>query len=149
MIVKKQKTVCVVCGKEKSGIPIREDFVIRLIRKLKGIFKLSTGNRLVVCNEHIEEAKKRRERFEKGLLTYAGIGAVLGIILILINILISFDIIRLLQSLLLLILLVIVMALLSLYQYFPAMATQPAILEEAVKKVARVTKVKVTKTKKK
>lgn len=116
------KQVCIVCAKEKKGTPIREDIVINTIRAIKGVFKASTGNKLVVCDTDFEAAKKRREKFEKAFMTYAGIGAVLGVILLIFSLLSSFDIWRLVQSVFLLVLLVVIMAILSLYQYFPAMA---------------------------
>jgi len=117
---KAQKVVCIICNKEKSGTPIKEDIVIRTIRRIKEALRISTGNKLVVCNEHIEEAKKRREKFEKSILTYGGIGAVLGIILVILAIFSQKSIVAILQTIVLLIFLVLVMAALSLYQYFPA-----------------------------
>lgn len=120
------KQVCIVCGKERVGIPVKEDFVIRFIRRAKDALKIATGNKLVVCREHIEVAQKKREKFERGLLTYAGIGAVLGVILVIVNLMTAFDAFRLIQSLVLLVLLVGVMAMLSLYQYFPAIAAPKA-----------------------
>lgn len=121
------KQVCIVCGKERKGIPVKEDFVIRSIRRAKGAFKIATGNKLVVCPEHIDDARKKREKFERGLLTYAGIGAVLGVILVVVNLMTSFDAFRLIQSLALLVLLVVVMAMLSLYQYFPAIGAPKTV----------------------
>jgi len=76
------KGICLICQKEATGLPIKEDFVIRGIRKIKTAFKVARGSKLIICNEHLEEAKRRREKFEKTLLTYGGLGGVIGIILI-------------------------------------------------------------------
>lgn len=113
--------VCIIDREEKAGIPIKEDIVINAIRAIKRKLRISTGNDLVVCAAHVEEAKKRRERFERSLMTSAGIGAVLGIILVLLAIFNpNRSIVSVLQAIIFLLLLVLIMAALSLYQYFPA-----------------------------
>ena len=129
--------VCIICHKEtKKGIPIKEDFVIKSIRKVKRALRISTGNTLIVCEEHVGDAKKRREKFEKSLLTYVGLGAVIGIVLILISIFQSKSLSNILVSFGLLVLLVLLMAAFSLYQYFPSLMKKPE------KKVKRSRKVK-------
>jgi len=113
--------VCIVDREEKNGIPIKDDVVINAIRTVKKRLKISSGNELVVCPAHLEEAKKRRERFERSLMTSAGIGAVLGVILVLLAIFNpNRSLISILQAILFLFVLVFIMAALSLYQYFPA-----------------------------
>jgi hypothetical protein len=117
--------ICVVCHKEKQGRPVRDDIVLKSIRRVKEVLKISTGNDLVVCPDDYEEAKKRRQDFEKSLLTAGGIGAVLGIILVVIAVISGRDIIGILSSILFLIALVIIFALLSFYKYFPAVEEKP------------------------
>ena len=112
--------VCIIHQKESDGIPVRDDFVLKAIRGVKKAFSISTGNQLVVCKAHIEEAKKRRAKFERSLMTSAGIGALFGLVMLVVSILSQRSIFDILRSILLLIFLVIVMSALSLYQYFPA-----------------------------
>jgi len=117
--------ICIIHQKESDGIPVRDDFVLKAIRSVKKAFRVSTGNQLVVCKAHIEEAKKRRAKFEKSLVTSAGIGALFGLIMLVISIMSQRSIFDILRSILLLVFLVIVMAALSLYQYFPSIEGGP------------------------
>ena len=118
--------VCIIDRKNKDGIPIQDDFVLSSIRKAKETLKVSTGNQLVVCKEHLEEARKRRGKFEKSLMASAGLGAIIGVILLLISIFSGRSLVGILQSIVLLAFLVILMASLSLYQYFPALKEKAA-----------------------
>lgn len=106
--------------KESDGIPVKDDLILRSIRRVKQMLNISTGNQLVVCGGHIEEARKRRAKFEKSMMTASGIGAIFGIVLLVIAILSEKSIFDILRAIFLLVLLVVVMAALSLYQYFPA-----------------------------
>jgi hypothetical protein len=112
---------CIICQKETVGIPVKDDFVIRGIRRIKSALKIARGTKLIVCSEHLEEATKRRERFEKTLLTYGGIGAAIGILLIIASLIGGRDLLSILSSLLLAVLLIVVFVILSLAYYFPAM----------------------------
>jgi hypothetical protein len=114
------KGICLICQKEAIGLPIREDFVIRGIRKIKTAFKVARGSKLIVCNEHLEEARKKRERFEKTLLTYGGSGGVIGILLIIASILGGRDLLSILSVLLIAVLLIFILVIFSLAYYLPA-----------------------------
>ena len=118
--IKKEKGTCLICQKETIGSPVKEDFVIRGIRKIKTSLKIARGTNLIICDEHLEEARKKRERFEKSLLTYGGIGAVIGIILVIAGLLGGRDLISILSSMLIAILLIVVLVIFSLAYYFPA-----------------------------
>ncbi len=118
--IKKEKGTCLICQKETVGSPVKEDFVIRGIRKIKTSLKIARGTNLIICDEHLEEARKKRERFEKSLLTYGGIGAVIGIILVIAGLLGGRDLISILSSMLIAILLIVVLVIFSLAYYFPA-----------------------------
>jgi len=113
--------VCIIHQKESDGISVKDDPVLRSIRSVKRIFKASTGNQLVVCREHLDEAHKRRAKFERSLMTAAGIGALFGVVMLAISILSQKSIFDILRAVLLLVFLVVVMSALSLYQYFPAL----------------------------
>lgn len=130
--------VCFVCQKEQKpgqGTPVKDDIVIRAIRRIKKAFGISTGNVLVVCNNCLEESKKRRQKFERSLLTFGGLGAVLGVILLIAAILSGKSLIAILQSLLLLVFLVVIFSLFSLLQYHPTVATE--VEKKAAKKIKR------------
>ncbi|MEM2174616.1 MAG: hypothetical protein QXI58_03205 [Candidatus Micrarchaeia archaeon] len=134
--IRKTQGICIICQKEALGFPIKEDIVIRGIRKVKKTFGIAKGTTLVVCDEHVEEGFKKRERFEKNLLTYCGIGGIIGIILIIASILTGRDILGILSSIVLLIVLVGVMLLFSLAYYFPDVEGKEEIkkLIEEIKK---------------
>ncbi|VVB73665.1 Uncharacterised protein [uncultured archaeon] len=131
--------VCIIHQKESDGIPVKDDIVLRAIRGVKKAFRASTGNQLVVCKAHVEEAKKRRAKFEKSLLTSALIGALFGTVMLVVSILSQRSIFDILRGILLLVFLVVVMAALSLYQYFPALEEGPQ-KKRAAKPTARAAK---------
>jgi uncharacterized protein YhaN len=132
--------VCIIHQKPSDGVPVKDDVILKTIRKIKRAFKISTGNQLVVCKAHLEEARKKRSKFEKSLMTAAGIGALFGIIMLVVSILSQKSIFDILRALVLLVFLVVVMASLSLYQYFPA-------LEEGPKRKVAAVKAKPTRAK--
>jgi len=114
------KEVCIVCQNEKKGAPVNEDFVINGLRKLKQFFKSSTGYKLVVCNECKETAKKKRQSFEKTLLTYLGLGGIILVVMIIFSLISGGPLLSILQSIFVLLFLVILLAALSLLNYFPS-----------------------------
>jgi len=69
------KSVCVVCRQERDGVPVEDDPVIAAIRAVKTRLGIATGNRLVVCHEDLETARKKRARFERTLMWCAMLGA--------------------------------------------------------------------------
>lgn len=70
--------VCIVCQKEtKTGYPVKDDFVIESIRKIKNYLRVAKNNELVVMEECLEEHKKKRERYEKNLILHIAIGGIL------------------------------------------------------------------------
>jgi len=117
--------VCIIHQKPSDGIPVKDDLILKTIRRLKQAFKASTGNQLVVCNAHLDEARKKRAKFEKSLITSAGIGAIFGIIMLAVSILSQRSLFDILRAIVLLVFLVVVMSALSLYQYFPALEERP------------------------
>ena len=63
------KGVCIVCGKEKEGIPAKPDNVVLAIRALRSFFRLKPKF-TIVDTAHLAEARKKRARFEstRGIL---------------------------------------------------------------------------------
>lgn len=70
-------TVCIICGKERVGIPVKNDYIIEAIRWIKtNITKNEKNNRLVVCKECYPKYKKERDRFISRFAIYVGLGVV-------------------------------------------------------------------------
>ena len=96
-------TVCVICEKEKAGTPVREDVIIRSIRRVKQGFKgileriapsllpsapgilVPQNNRLIVCKECAPEHAKRRANFEKTLIMYVGLGGLMAVLFLILS----------------------------------------------------------------
>jgi predicted nucleic acid-binding Zn ribbon protein len=128
------KRVCVVCQKERVGAQIKEDFVIRGIRRIKQMFKATTGNKLVVCGECKEIAKKKRQTFEKTLLTYLGLGGIILLIMLVLALISGGPIMSILQSVVVLLFFVILLAALSLLNYFPSFEGYEASKKKTIKR---------------
>lgn len=122
--------VCVLCGKETIGYPLKDDLIIKGIRKIKSALKIARGTKLIVCDEDLEKALKKREEFEKKLLTYCGLGGIIGIIIVITSIISGRDIVRILSSLLLLILLIFIFLLFSLAYHFPDFENRDEVKKE-------------------
>jgi hypothetical protein len=114
------KEICIVCQKEKKGSSIKEDFVINSIRNVKKFFKVSTGNKLVVCDECKDAAQKKRQSFEKTLLTYLGLGGIILLVMVVFSLMSGGDVGQILTSILILLILVALLAALSFLNYFPS-----------------------------
>jgi len=86
MMAESPKTYCIVCAKEKPGIPIKEDRVIGTIRLIKkNVLKSEKRNRIVVCKDCYEDYKKYRKRYTRRQALYLALGVVFLIMLMLIN----------------------------------------------------------------
>ncbi|MFP3950180.1 MAG: hypothetical protein ACLFUZ_03775 [Candidatus Micrarchaeia archaeon] len=76
--------VCIISREEVpkgEGTPIKEDAIIRTIRKIKGKLGILQNNELVVSDEHLEEYRKKREKFEKMAVIHTAVAAILVVIL--------------------------------------------------------------------
>jgi len=116
--------VCVV-GKEelKTGYPIKEDIVIKTIRAIKKKLKIATGNELMVCEKHLEEAKKKRKDFEGSIIKLVALVSVIAVIAVILAVLNgTFSLLP--ATFALLILLGFLMIVLSLFKYYPAVDTE-------------------------
>lgn len=85
-MAKKQKAFCIICGKEKGGIEVRNDRVLGGIRWIKqNITHNESGNRLVVCKECYEAYKKSKKRFESRKKVYLILGIIFAALLMVIG----------------------------------------------------------------
>jgi hypothetical protein len=70
------KTYCMICGKEKDGIAVEDDYVLRAIRWFKSnVTRNEQGNRLAVCKDCYAQYKKERKRYESRRVVYAALAA--------------------------------------------------------------------------
>jgi hypothetical protein len=73
-------TKCIVCQKTKSGAGVSDDPVIVAIRRVKRSVGIAQNNRLVVCAGCMDEHVKRRARFEKRMVRYGAMGAIITVL---------------------------------------------------------------------
>lgn len=76
--------VCIACQADVSGkkaVRVKEDRIIKAIRKVKKAFKIAQMNELYVCEKDIPQHLERRRSFEKSLLFASVLG---GLILVLV-----------------------------------------------------------------
>jgi hypothetical protein len=60
----KQKSYCLVCGKEKDGIPIKEDYVVGMMRWFnRKVMRRGGNNKVVICRECYPKYSKFRGKF--------------------------------------------------------------------------------------
>ncbi len=83
--------MCVDCQKEVAGkkaVKVREDKTIRVLRKIKRLFRVAKGNELYVCEDCMKEHLEKRKSFEKTMLIFSVIAALI-IVLLLVTIIFS------------------------------------------------------------
>ncbi len=111
------KTYCIICGKEKDGIEIKNDRVLWTMRWIKrNIAKNEKRNRLVVCKVCYPIYKKKRDRYTSKQLLYLVVGVIFTVLGMAINLSI--------QTFLVCVLVVVCLYLLSLVNYTPALSIE-------------------------
>jgi hypothetical protein len=121
--------VCIVCEKDvegKSAVPIKEDAIIRTIRGVKQFFRIAANNELYVCEDDIPKHMEKRRGFERSLIFF-GVLAALVVILLAGSLVLSghFDIVAFLFAIVLG-LLILVFAV--VFKYAPAIEQGPAVV---------------------
>ncbi|MEM4272475.1 MAG: hypothetical protein QXH30_02700 [Candidatus Bilamarchaeaceae archaeon] len=115
--------VCIVCRKEiAEGNPIRDDAIIRFIRKLKQKTGTIQNNVLMVCDADLEAYKKKRQNFEKMAVLHATAAVIAVAILFVAPLILGapFSIVNLFFALIL----GIMIAALAILSYTPALETR-------------------------
>ncbi|MGC8662322.1 MAG: hypothetical protein ACP5RT_00870 [Candidatus Micrarchaeia archaeon] len=103
---------CIICGKEKKGFEVKEDYIIKSIRWFKkNITKNEEGNKLVVCKECLPKYIKYRNKFVLREIIYL----LLGFLFLIFGLIISFKVSTLLISFVI----IVFLYLLSLISYMP------------------------------
>lgn len=75
-----------ICGREKKGIGVNEDFVILAIKWFKkNVTRNAEGNRLVVCREDYPKYVESRKRFESRQRTYLALGMAFAVLSMLVH----------------------------------------------------------------
>ncbi|MGC8478602.1 MAG: hypothetical protein ACP5NE_01590 [Candidatus Micrarchaeia archaeon] len=75
MRVQTKEPRCIICGLEKEGLPVKNDYIIESIRFFKkNVTKNEKGYRLVVCRECFPKYASLRRRFERRRAIYIAIG---------------------------------------------------------------------------
>lgn len=110
---------CIMCGKEKDGIEIKEDHVIKSMRWFNRKV-LRTGprnNRIVICSEDYPKYKEQRRKY----LSRQKVYAVLGLLFLIFGVIIAKTVGALLIGLAVL----AALYLLSLLSYLPDLSYGP------------------------
>jgi hypothetical protein len=78
----RHKSGCMICGKEKSGTEIKEDYVIEAMRWFKrNVTKNAKNYKIIVCNDCALQYKKLRARHVRSRSIYVGLGIVFTVVL--------------------------------------------------------------------
>ena len=111
----KKKKVCIMCGKEKEGLNVKEDHVIAAMRWVKhNITKNPKNYHMVVCKDDFVAYKKKRDSFERKRAAYVIIGVLFTLLLL------AFANGRFLGAIFYGVGVIVFMYLLSLLSYMPA-----------------------------
>ncbi len=120
----KGKKACIMCGKEKEGLNVKEDHVIAAMRWVKrNITKNPKNYHMVVCKDDFVAYKKKRDSFERKRAAYVIIGVLFMLLLL------AFANGRFLGALVYGGGVIIFMYLLSLLSYMPAL-NMPAVQQK-------------------
>ncbi|MEM3227549.1 MAG: hypothetical protein QXR58_00620 [Candidatus Micrarchaeaceae archaeon] len=77
---------CIICGLQKDGLELKEDYIIALIRFFKrNITKNEKGYRLVVCKDCYIKYAKQRGKFERRRAAYVAIGIVFMVLFVIVS----------------------------------------------------------------
>ncbi len=130
----------------KKAIRVKEDRIIRTIRAIKKVFGIAQMNELYVSEEHLEEHKKRRSSFEKGIL-FASVLAGLILVIVLFSLFLSgrFDLWAIVSAF---IIGAFILAL-PLFKYSPALESDMPVMVEASAPAAEAPAAPAKKTRKK
>lgn len=105
-------TYCIMCGKQRNGIAVRNDYVIEAIRLFKrNVTKDEKGSNLVVCKDCYPKYRKRRDGYTSKQALYVALGVLFLIFLVVIS--------QTITAVVLGIMVLLVMYVMSLFNYTP------------------------------
>ncbi len=113
-----QNNRCIICGKEKNGINVQNDYIIDLIRWIKkNITKNEKNYKLVVCQDCYMKYKKMYNSFKRKKTFYIILGVIFMLLLFFAS---HFNVYSLISGFAL----IIFLYLLSLLTYMPRLKIQ-------------------------
>jgi hypothetical protein len=124
--------ICFICEKEvEKGYKVKDSFVLETIRKIKQKFKILKNNQLYVCENCLENYKKRRANFERNNKINLAILIIITIIMFLIPLINGLDLSigNIISNIILLIILAAVLGLLSIFTYVPAIEKEISLVQ--------------------
>jgi hypothetical protein len=78
------KKGCIICGKEKDGFDVKEDYVIESMRWFKrNVTRNAKNYTIVVCKECVPQYRKLRARHVRSRSIYVGLGVIFTVTLLL------------------------------------------------------------------
>ncbi|MEM3781464.1 MAG: hypothetical protein QXT43_00675 [Candidatus Micrarchaeaceae archaeon] len=81
-----QRSVCIICGNEKQGLEVENDFVINSIRWFKkNVTKNERNNRLVVCRDCYIKYAGMRKKYEGRVRLYLALGIIFALFAFLVS----------------------------------------------------------------
>ncbi len=79
----KRKSVCIICGEEKDGLEVKEDYILKGMRWIKrNITKSPKNYRLVVCKEDFLKYKKKKDSYDRKQIVYVALGIIFLVMLL-------------------------------------------------------------------
>ncbi len=124
-----RESYCVMCGKKRGGVEIKEDYVINSIRWFnRTVLKQFRNNRLVICEECYPKYKEQRKKFVGRQRLYIALGVIFVILGVFLD--------KTIGALLIGIVILIVLYLFSLLSYVPELSYKPKGREAKQKKWA-------------
>ena len=122
---------CIICQKETTGnaLRVKEDFIILGIRRAKQAFNIAKNNELYVCESDIPVHQAKRKNYERDLVVFSVIAAIVFVALIVIPVLSGkFNIIYIVSSVFLSFVIILVPV---FFKYAPAVEQQPVAAQPA------------------
>ncbi|MCL4383230.1 MAG: hypothetical protein M1168_00355 [Candidatus Marsarchaeota archaeon] len=114
----KKQTRCIICGEEKQGIEVENDWIIDSIRWFKrNITKNEKNYKLIVCQNCYPKYQKQYNSFKNKRIFYLVLGVIFTALLFIAS---SFNIFSLLSGFIL----ILFLYLLSLLSYMPKLKTK-------------------------
>jgi hypothetical protein len=77
-----RKVRCIICGQDKDGLDVKDDYVIKAIRAFKRhVTKNERNYRLTVCRECYKNYTKSRDSYVRRMVLYVSIGVIFTLVL--------------------------------------------------------------------
>jgi len=127
----KRESRCIICGEEKNGLEVKEDFVIYAMRWFKrNITKNEKNYRLVVCKACYPKYYEARRKYERRQALYIVVGILFAATMILVG---QNKLLAVIYG----IIIILFVYILSLLTYMPAVKIPKRLEESKYKKVQK------------